>query len=390
MTPHARRFLPSAFRRFLESETAGGIVLMASAALALVVANSPLLPAYRETLGAPLAGLTVAGWINDGLMAVFFLLVGLEIKREVLHGQLHSWTARALPGLGALGGMIVPALIFAFFNQGHPSLRGWAIPSATDIAFALGVIALLGKAVPTSLKVFLTALAVLDDLGAVLIIALFYTSDLSLPMLGAAAGILALLIVLNRLGVRHLAPYLLLGVVLWVFVLRSGIHATVAGVLLAATIPADGPEASPLHRLESALSGWVAFIILPIFGFANAGVPLAGSASTALAQPVTVGTALGLLLGKQCGVFLAVWLAVQLRLASRPARASWLHIYGVSVLCGIGFTMSLFIGLLAFARAAELQDDVKIGVLLGSLLSATAGALVLRFAPRFEASKPAT
>ncbi len=395
MAPHAPRFLPSAFRRFVESETGGGLVLMASAVLALVVANSALRPAYDRALHLDLGGISVLHWINDGLMALFFLLVGLEIKREMLHGQLRTWSARALPGLGALGGMIVPALVFAFVNYGHPSIRGWAIPAATDIAFALGVVALLGSVVPASLKVFLTALAVLDDLGAVLIIALFYTGDLSLPMLGAAALVFAVLGALNRLGVRHLAPYLVLGALLWVLVLRSGIHATIAGVLLAVTIPADEHEpegagaAPPLHRLEAALSGFVAFAILPVFGFVNAGVPFGAEGFAVLLRPVTLGVACGLLFGKQVGVFGTVWLAVRLGIAHRPAGATWLNVYGMSLLCGIGFTMSLFIGLLAFARMADLQDEVKIGVLVGSLLSATAGALVLRFAPRLDATKPA-
>ena len=392
------RRLPSALRRFIDSEASGGLVLMACAALALLAANSPLAGPYGRLLGLHAGGLGLVDWVNDALMALFFLLVGLEIKREFLHGQLRTWRARALPGLGALGGMAVPALIYAGFNLAHPAtLRGWAIPSATDIAFALGVLSLLGDRVPASLKVFLTALAVLDDLGAVLIIALFYSSGLSFPMLGLAALVFAVLLTLNRLGVKHLLPYLVLGAVLWVLVWRSGIHATIAGVLLALAIPAaaagqadagladagaagrDG--ASPLHRLETALGPWVGFLILPVFGFVNAGVGFGAGGPGVLTSPVTLGVALGLFLGKQTGVLASIWLAIRLKVARRPAVANGLQIYGVTLLCGIGFTMSLFIGLLAFAPTPEFQDETKIGVLLGSLLSACAGALVLRLAP---------
>ncbi|WP_131194279.1 Na+/H+ antiporter NhaA [Lichenihabitans psoromatis] len=389
MTLPLRR-VRSALRAFMNSEASGGLVLMACAALALVVANSPLASLYTGTLEAHAGGLSILHWINDGLMAVFFLLVGLEIKREFLHGQLRTWRARALPGIGAVGGMIVPALVFVGINLAQPAtLRGWAIPAATDIAFALGVLALLGDRVPASLKVFLTALAVLDDLGAVLIIALFYTSDLSLPMLGAAAVAVVALFGLNRFGVRRLWPYLLIGALLWWLVLRSGVHATIAGVLLALPIPAEAAgqmgehaDESPLHRLEEALSPWVAFLILPIFAFANAGVSIGADAIAGLTNPVTLGVALGLFLGKQIGVLGSVWIAVTTRIASRPSKAGWIHIYGVALLCGIGFTMSLFIGLLAFAATPEFQTDTKIGVLLGSILSACTGALVLRLAPR--------
>lgn len=388
MARHAPRFLPSGLRRFIESETAGGIVLMLSAAVALVIANSALAGRYQAAAHHEVGGLSMVEWINDALMAVFFLLVGLEIKREMLHGQLRTWSDRALPGLAALGGMIVPAAIFAIINVGQPSLRGWAIPAATDIAFALGVIALLGKAVPVSLKVFLTALAVLDDLGAVLIIGVFYTADIALPMLAGAALTFAALVALNRFGVRSLLPYLVLGAALWVFVFRSGVHATVAGVLLAMTIPADAEKgadrtrSAPLTRLERALDPWVAFVILPIFGFANAGVSLSQAGWAAAASPITLGVAFGLLLGKQTGVLASIWLALRLGLATRPAGARWVHLYGMAVLCGVGFTMSLFIGLLAFARSPIAQDETKIGVLAGSLLSAAAGALIFRLAPK--------
>jgi NhaA family Na+:H+ antiporter len=388
MTRSARPL--SVFREFLDSEASGGIVLMAAAAAALVVANSPLASAYFGTLHAYLGPLSVSHWINDGLMAVFFLLVGLEIKREALDGQLSTWPRRVLPGLAAAGGMIVPALVYLALNSGDAeTVRGWAIPTATDIAFALGVLSLLGERVPASLKVFLTALAIIDDLGAVIIIALFYTGGLSLPWLGAAAVVLAALVALNRMGVLRLAPYIVLGVVLWVVVLKSGIHATLAGVALALTIPlrpTPGIEndfaASPLHRMEHALHGVVPFVIVPLFGFANAGVSFAGMSPATLAEPLTLGVALGLLAGKLLGVFGTVFVAVRLGIADMPASAGWPHLLGVALLCGIGFTMSLFIGLLAFADSEALQQSVKVGILAGSLAAAVLGALVLRLAPK--------
>src|SRR4051794_7723359 len=363
-------------------------MLMATAAAALVIANSPLAPAYFGVLKTYVGGLSILHWINDALMAVFFLLVGLEIKREFLDGQLSTWPRRILPGVAAAGGMAAPALIYVALNAGHPeTLRGWAIPTATDIAFALGVLALLGWRVPVSLKVFLTALAIIDDLGAVAIIAAFYTADLSLVWLGLAGLTLAVLAGLNRAGVERLMPYLALGAVLWFFVLKSGVHATLAGVALALTIPLrpspgrpDDP-ASPLHILEHALHPWVAFLIVPVFGFANAGVSLAGMRWATLLSPVPLGIAVGLFIGKQAGVFLTTWAAVKLRCTDCPEDASWAQVYGVSLLCGIGFTMSLFIGLLAFPASPELQDAVKVGVFSGSVLSATVGALVLAFAP---------
>ena len=379
----------SSLRAVLTSGAGGGLVLMASAALALIVANSPLADAYFAALKTYLGPLSVLHWINDALMAVFFLLVGLEIKREMLDGRLRTWSDRVLPGVAALGGMILPALVYAVVNWRSPeTLRGWAIPAATDIAFALGVLALLGPRVPVSLKVFLTALAIIDDLGAVIIIALFYTADLSLPMLGGAAATLAVLYGLNKAGVSRLWPYLALGLILWGFVMLSGVHATIAGVLLALTIPLrlsvgrpDDPT-SPLHILEHALHPWSAFLVLPIFGFANAGVSLAGFTPHMLFDPVTLGVALGLFLGKQLGVFGFVVAAVRLGWAQRPAGAGWIQIYGVALLCGVGFTMSLFIGLLAFAQSPELEAETKVGVLVGSLACMAAGALVLRFAPR--------
>jgi NhaA family Na+:H+ antiporter len=375
-------------RDFLRGETAGGFVLILSGVLAMVAANSALAPLYQDTLATKIGGLSVLHWVNDALMVLFFVLVGLEIKRELLEGQLRAWPARALPGVAAVGGMAVPALVYVALNWDQPAnLRGWAIPSATDIAFSLGVLSLFGSRIPVSLKVFLTALAIIDDLGAIVIIALFYSADLSPLMLGLAAGVLALLTGLNLAGVRRLWPYLGLGVLLWFFALQSGVHATVAGVLLALTIPlrrsGDAPKdpsndaPSPLHRLEHALHPWSAWLVLPVFGFANAGVSLAGLSWLSFAAPLPLGIAAGLFLGKQIGVFGCAWLAIKLKLARRPARASWLQIYGVSLLCGVGFTMSLFIGLLAFARTPELETAMKLGVLSGSLLSMLAGALVL-------------
>ena len=389
MAHHPNHPPASALRNLLSHEASGGVILIAGAAVALIVANSAAAPAYFGALAFKVAGLSILHWINDALMALFFVMVGLEIKRELLDGQLSSWPHRILPGVGAVGGMLVPALIYIAFNLSSPAtLKGWGIPAATDIAFSLSVLAVLGKRVPVSLKVFLTALAILDDLGAIVIIALFYSGDLSAPMLGGAALVFAALLALNRFGVVRLAPYLLLGLVLWFLMLKSGVHATVAGVLLALTIPLRQSPGrpddahSPLHRFENAIQPWVAFLVLPVFGFANAGVSLAGATAADLVQPITLGCAAGLFLGKQIGVFGAVLLAVRLGLAVRPAGANWWHLYGVGLLCGIGFTMSLFIGLLAFGGGGPLQDQTKIGVLLGSFASALAGWLVLRFCPQ--------
>ncbi len=359
---------------------------MIAAALALVIANSAAAPLYSGLLHHELGGLSVLHWINDALMALFFLLVGLEIKRELLEGHLSTWPRRILPCLAAAGGMIIPALVYLAINAGHPeTLRGWAIPAATDIAFALGVLALLGSRVPVSLKVLLAALAIIDDLGAIVIIAAFYSADLSLPWLGFSAAALAALLALNAAGVTRLFPYLAVGFVLWFFVLRSGVHATLAGVALALAIPlrgADSPDGHrPLTVLEHALQPWVAFAIVPIFGLANAGVPLGTISMASLFSPLPLGVALGLFAGKQIGVFLTVWLTIRLGLADRPEGASLTQIYGVALICGIGFTMSLFIGLLAFADPA-LQDLVKIGVLFGSILSALAGLAVLTWCGR--------
>jgi NhaA family Na+:H+ antiporter len=380
----------SVLREFLDGEASGGIVLIVAAALALVVANSPLTAAYEDALHATLGPLSVEHWINDGLMALFFLLVGLEIKREMIDGQLATWSRRVLPGVAAAGGMLVPALIYAAFNFQNPeTIRGWAIPTATDIAFALGVISLLGNRVPASLKIFLAALAIIDDLGAVIIIALFYSSGISLPDLAGAVLVLALLYALNRRGVLQLWPYLLLGVILWVLAYRSGIHATLAGVALALTIPLRMKEGrtddivhSPLHRLEHNLGTVVPFIIVPIFGFANAGVSFAGIGLGGLIDPLTLGIALGLVFGKLIGVFGSAAVMIRLGLADLPANASWPQLFGTALLCGIGFTMSLFIGLLAFEGNELLQEEVKIGILAGSAVAAILGTIVLLAASR--------
>ncbi|TCH96333.1 Na+/H+ antiporter NhaA [Roseococcus sp. SYP-B2431] len=379
---------PSALRRFLDNQSSAGLVLMGAAALALLIANSPFRPDYEGLLQRHVGPLSVEHWINDGLMAVFFVLVGLEIKREAVVGQLSTWSRRALPGIAAAGGMAVPALVYLAFNPGLTA-HGWAIPAATDIAFALGVISLLGKRVPASLRVFLAALAIIDDLGAVLIIALFYTAGLSLPDLAGAAVVIAVLAGMNRLGVRRLTPYLLLGLVLWLLVLRSGVHATLAGVILAFAIPLrpsgdrlDGEQGSPLLRLELALHRPVGFLIVPVFGLANAGVPFLNLSAETLASSVTLGVGLGLLLGKFVGVFGFATLAIRLGIADMPAYAGRLQLAGTALLCGIGFTMSLFITLLAFPGDPLLQAQAKLGILAGSFLAGLLGCVVLRLAPQ--------
>lgn len=354
---------------------------MGVALLALLIANSPLAGTYFSVLASYVGGLSVLHWINDALMAVFFLMVGLEIKREIITGQLSTWPQRVLPGIAALGGMLMPAALYLWLNWGSAeTAKGWAIPAATDIAFSLGVVALLGSRVPMSLKVFLTALAIIDDLGAVAVIALFYTAEINGAALAGAGVVAAILAALNRWGVNRLLPYLLLGAELWYLVLRSGVHATVAGVVLALAIPLAIDKRtgdSPLLRLEHGIHPWVAFLIVPIFGFANAGVSFAGFTPSTLLQPVTLGVALGLFLGKQLGVFGLTFVAIRLGFAKLPDGASFRQLYGVALLCGIGFTMSLFIGLLTFPDSIPLQDAVKIGVIAGSVLSAVVGAAVL-------------
>jgi NhaA family Na+:H+ antiporter len=370
--------------RFLRGEASGGLLLMAAAALALLVANSPLAAGYFAALHLEAGGLSLLHWINDGLMALFFLTVGLEIKRELLGGEFSTWRRRALPGLAALGGRAVPALIYAALNAGDPAaLRGWAIPSATDIAFALAVIQLAGPRAPASLKLFLAALAILDDLGAVLIIAVAYTADIAWSALGLAAVAAAVLLALNRFRVTRLAPYLLVGAFLWFFMLKSGVHATIAGVVLAFAIPSG----APLRRLEHRLHPWIAYLVLPLFGFANAGLVFSAAALQGALGSVPVGAALGLFLGKPIGVFGAAYAAVRLKLAERPERASWPQVFAVAMLCGIGFTMSLFIGLLAFGDPA-LQEEAKLGVLAGSLLSGIGGYCTLRLASPAAQARP--
>lgn len=374
----------NALQTFLRGETAGGVFLIAAAALALIVANSPLGPAYHSALHVILGPLSLLHWIDDGLMAGFFLLVGLEIKREVLVGHLARWPDRILPAIAALAGMAVPALLYLLIAGRTPELRhGWAIPSATDIAFALGVIAMLGSRVPASLKIFLTTVAIVDDMGAVAIIALVYTQGINLLALLAALVVLGVMFALNRRGVQRLWPYLLCTALLWAAMLVSGVHPTVAGVLAAMMIPVSGDASgsSPLHRLEHRLHPWSAFLIVPLFGFANAGVSFAGLKLANLLDPLPLGVAMGLFLGKQIGVSTAAWLATRSGLAARPEGASGLQIYGVATLCGIGFTMSLFIGDLAFDNPL-LIEEVKIGVLLGSLASALLGYTLLRLAGR--------
>jgi NhaA family Na+:H+ antiporter len=381
--------LRSALSSFIASESLAGVILMVAALAAMILANSPLGAGWQEVLHIPVGGLTIEKWINDGLMAVFFLLVGLEIKREVREGQLSSWRRCALPVFAAAGGMMVPALIYAGVNIASPqTLRGWAIPAATDIAFALGVLALLGSRVPVSLKIFLTALAIIDDLGAIGIIAVFYTHDLSWMALAGAALMLLILFVLNRLHVMNLWLYLIPAVALWWFMHQSGIHATLAGVAVAMMIPSrrwparpERPQA-PLHVLEHALHPWVTFLILPVFALANAGVALRSLSLPDLAAPAPLGVLLGLFVGKQIGVFAATWAAVRFGLADKPHGASWVQIYGVAILCGVGFTMSLFISFLAFPRSPELIGAVKMGVLAGSILSALVGAALLGFVGR--------
>ncbi len=387
----------SALRTFLDSEAAGGILLMAAAALALIVANSPLGHAYHDLLEAPfgpalspkLGPMTAHFLINDALMAIFFLLVGLEIKREFLDGRLSTWDRRRLPFIAASVGMAVPAGIYILLTAGEAALvNGWAIPAATDIAFAIGVLALLGSRAPTSLKLFLTTVAIVDDMGAVAIIAVAYTPALNTLYLGLAAGILFALYAMGKSGVSQLWIYALGTALLWYAVLMSGVHATIAGVLAATAVPIiktpgrpDSTE-SVLHRLEHKLTPLVAYFIVPLFGFANAGVSLEGIELGALFAPLPLGIAAGLFVGKQIGIFGAVWLSVKFGLATQLRGATWLQIYGVSVLCGIGFTMSLFIGVLAFPGTPALIEEAKIGVILGSALSALVGYTVLRLAPQ--------
>jgi Na+:H+ antiporter, NhaA family len=381
--------MKSRLQRFMELEAAGGITLGIAALAALVFANSPLGPLYTRFLEVPLSiqidMLVIAKpllmWIDDGLMAIFFMLVAMEIKREIREGDLSTPSLAALPVVAALGGMIVPALFYLAFTWGDTeAMRGWAIPDATDIAFALGVLALLGSRVPASLKIFLLALAIIDDLGAIIIIAVFYTAELSMLALALAAVGVVALIILNLLGIARRSAYVLVGIFLWICVLKSGVHATLAGVVVGLAIPVnvEGQE-SPLRSLEHDLHPWVTFMILPLFAFANAGVRFADIPVSSLSHPVQLGVITGLLLGKPLGVVGAVWAMVRLGLASLPEAAGWAQLVGVGILTGIGFTMSLFIGALAFPTEGY-NVDVRIGVLIASVVAAGSGYLVLRLA----------
>lgn len=374
-------------RDFLKNESAGGIVLIVSALLALIAANSGLADSYFGTLDIPLA-VTFGGagidkalllWINDGLMAVFFFLVGLEVKREIVEGQLSTWNKASLPLFAAIGGMVAPALVFLAFNMDSPeNIAGWAIPAATDIAFALGILSLLGPRVPIALKALLLAIAVIDDIGAITIIALFYSGTIDTGMLLGGAIAFAGLLIFNRFRIGSSIPYVILTIILWVFILKSGVHATLAGVAAAMTIPMrarDGSE--PLERMEHALHPWVAFLVIPIFGFANAGVSLTGLEFSDLLAPLPLGIALGLLIGKQVGIFGMAYIAVKTGMARLPDNVGWRQVHAVSLLAAIGFTMSLFIGNLAFTDPTQV-DAVKLGVLAGSLVAALSGFMLLR------------
>lgn len=379
---------------FLKKESAGGIIMMIAAVLAMVFANTPLEKIYQLFLSTPVAikvsALEIAKplllWINDGLMAIFFFLVGLELKREMVEGELSNKKNIILPGIGAVGGMLFPALIYVLFNSNDPvALKGWAIPAATDIAFALGILALIGSRVPLSLKLFLTSLAIFDDIGAILIIAFFYTSKISLVALGMVFVFVVVLVIFNRLGIVSKSPYLLVGSLMWVAMLKSGVHATLAGVVLAMFIPLRGEaeKSSPLKELEHDLHHIVAFFILPVFAFANAGIALKDVTMEQALHGVPVGIAAGLFIGKQLGIFLFCWLTVKLRWAPLPSRINMLSLYGVSILAGVGFTMSLFIGSLAFEETgANLLFDERLGIIVGSIASGLFGYLVLRLGSR--------
>ena len=385
-------YISKPFKWFFKLEAASGLVLLISAILALIISNSYLSEIYFETLNKYLfiginnfgLKLSVLHWINDALMAIFFFFVTLEIKREFLQGELSNIKQALLPIIAAVGGMVVPALFYVFINFGDPeTLNGWAIPSATDIAFSLGVLSLLGKRVPLSLKVFLTALAIIDDLGAILIIALFYSGDLNIMYLSLMLIAFIILLIINKFNIKIFFPYLLIGLLLWDFTHNSGIHATIAGVLLAMTIPHRKKEKdfSLLIKIEHAISPYVAFGIMPLFAFANAGVSLDGLSFSSLMDKVPLGIVLGLFVGKQLGVFVFSYISIKLKIAQMPGNSSWYNFYGVGILTGIGFTMSLFVGNLAFVDNAQYMDGVKIGVLTGSLLSTLAGYFLILLTP---------
>ena len=382
------KYLSKPFKWFFKLEAASGLILLIAAILALVVSNSNLSELYFHSLEKYLfiginefgMKLSVHHWINDALMAIFFFFVTLEIKREFIQGELSNIKQAMLPIIAAVGGMVVPALFYVFFNWGNSeTINGWAIPSATDIAFSLGILSLLGSRVPISLKVFLTALAIIDDLGAILIIAFFYSGDLSVPYLSLILISYILLLILNKFSIKIFTPYLFIGLLMWYFTYKSGIHATIAGVLLASTIPHRLKEKdfSLLVKIEHAISPYVAFIIMPLFAFANAGVNLEGLTLSSLMAPVPLGILSGLFFGKQIGVLLFSYISIKFKFAEAPNNSNWLSLYGVSVLTGIGFTMSLFVGNLAFVENTQYIDGVKIGVLTGSLLSTVFGYLLL-------------
>jgi NhaA family Na+:H+ antiporter len=382
------QYISKPFKWFFKLEAASGLILLIAAILALFISNSTLSGLYFETLEKYLfiginefgLKLSVHHWINDALMAIFFFFVTLEIKREFLQGELSNIKQAMLPIIAAVGGMVVPALFYVVINYGNAeTINGWAIPSATDIAFSLGILSLLGSRVPISMKVFLTALAIIDDLGAILIIAFFYSGDLSIPYLSLILISYILLLVLNKFSVKIFTPYLLIGLCMWFFTYKSGIHATIAGVLLASTIPhrLKDHDFSLLVKLEHGISPYVAFIIMPIFAFANAGVNLEGLSLASLLNPVPLGILMGLFFGKQIGVLLFSYVSVKFKFADMPNNSNWLSIYGVSILTGIGFTMSLFVGNLAFVENTQYIDGVKIGVLSGSLLSTVFGYFLL-------------
>ncbi len=385
-------YISKPFKWFFKLEAASGLVLLISAVLALIISNSNLSSVYFETLNKYLfiginnfgLKLSVLHWINDALMAIFFFFVTLEIKREFLQGELSNIKQALLPIIAAVGGMVVPALFYVFINFGDSeTLNGWAIPSATDIAFSLGVLSLLGKRVPLSLKVFLTALAIIDDLGAILIIALFYSGELNIMYLSLMLFAFIILLLINKFNIKIFFPYLLVGLLLWDFTHNSGIHATIAGVLLAMTIPHRKKEKdfSLLIKIEHAISPYVAFGIMPLFAFANAGVSLEGLSFSSLLNKVPLGIVLGLFVGKQLGVFVFSYVSIKLKIAQMPGNSSWYNFYGVGILTGIGFTMSLFVGNLAFIDSPQYMDGVKIGVLTGSLLSTLAGYFLILLTP---------
>ncbi|EKO3687803.1 Na+/H+ antiporter NhaA [Vibrio metschnikovii] len=370
-------------RSFFKTEAAGGVLLVIAAIAAMLIANSPVNELYQHALHAYVFGMSLSHWVNDGLMAIFFLLIGLEVKRELIEGSLKSKEQALFPAIAALGGMLAPALVYTWFNSADPTAsQGWAIPAATDIAFALGIMALLGNRVPVSLKAFLLALAIIDDLGVIIIIALFYTSELS--SFALAMGLLTAggLYLINRYKVTSLVPYLILGAILWFAVLQSGIHATLAGVMIGFAIPLKGKQAtspSPLKRLEHWLHPWSTFAILPLFAFVNAGISLEGISLAGLTSTLPVGVALGLFVGKPLGIFTFSWISVKLGMTKLPEGIDTRHIFAVSVLCGIGFTMSIFISSLAFGHAHLILDNyARLGILIGSTAAALAGYIMLR------------